>query len=167
MFDSNNFSIFLPAAFFSPEKLLATPKKITTYTSKVPQQMPPSSLPLTLSTEKGIFLQNFQRHENRTTHTSLCHIISLLSAAGRLACRSRGNHICALRDESIESGKMLAPTLTVMTSPTITEGEPQCLQTKTRESSGWCTAKEQVTENSSASVLYYNGNRVSRDWKRF
>ena len=142
-------------------------KKITTYASKPPQQMPPPSLPLTLPTEKGIFLQNFQSHENRTTHTSLCHIISLLSAAGRLACRSRGNHICALRDESIESGKMLVPTLKVMISPTIPEAELQCVQTKTRESSGWCTAKEQVAENSSASVLYNNGNRVSRDWEKF
>ena len=129
--------------------------------------MPPRSLPLTLPTEKGIFLHNFQSHENKTTHTSLCHILSLLSAPGRLACRSTGNHICALRDEPIESGKMLAPTLTVMISPTITEGEPQCVQTKTRESSGWCTAKEQVAENSSASVLYNNGNRVSGDWERF
>ena len=149
--DSNNFSIFLPAA----------------YASKLLQQMPPTSLPLTLPTEKVIFLQNFQTHENRTIHTSLCHSLSLLSAPGRLACRSRGNHICALQDESIESRTMLAPTLTVMISPTITDGEPQCVQTKTRESSGWCTAKEQVAENSSASVLYNNGNRVSRDWERF
>ena len=167
MFDSNNFSIFLPAAFVSPEKLLATPKKITTYASKLPQQMPPPSLPLTLPTENGLFLQNFQSHENRTTQTSLCHIISLLSAAGRLACRSRGNHVCSLGDESIESEKMVAPTLTVMISSTITEGEPQCVQTKTRESSGWCTAKEQVAENSSASVLYNNSSRMSRDWERF
>ena len=136
----------------------------TTYASKLLQQMSPPSLLLILPTEEGIFLQNFESHENRTTHTSLCHILSLLSAPGRLACRSRGNHICALRDESIESGKMLAPTLTVMISPTITEGEPECVQTKTRESSGWCTPKEQVAENSSASN---NGNRVSRDWERF
>ena len=141
--------------------------KIITYASKLLQQMPPPSLPLTLPTEKGIFLQNFQSHENRTTHTPLCHIFSLLSAPGRLAGRSRGNHICALRDESIESGKMLAPTLTVVISPTITDGEPQCVQTKTSESSGWCTAKEQVAEHSSASVLYNNGNTVSRKWKKF
>ena len=149
--DSKNFIIFLPAA----------------YASKLLQQMPPPSLPLTLPTEKGIFLQNFGTHEKRTIRTSLCHILSLLSAPGRLAWRSRGNHICALQDESIESGKMLAPTLTVMICPTITEGEPQCVQTKTREPSGWCTAKEQVAENSSASVLYNNCNRVSRDWERF
>ena len=54
-----------------------------------------------------------------------------------------------------------------MISPTITEEEPQCVQTRTRESSGWCTANEQVAENSSAFVLYNNGNRVSRDWERF
>ena len=149
--DSNNFSISISAA----------------YASKVLQQMPPPSLPLTLPAEKGIFLQNFQTHENRTIHTSLCHLLSLLSAPGRLACRSRGNHICALQDESIESGKMLAPTLTLIISPKITEGEPQCVQTKARESSGWCTAKEQLAENSSSSVLYNNGNRVSRDLERF
>ena len=143
------------------------PQNVKKYAGKLLQQMPPPGLPLTLSTEKGIFVQNFQSHDNRTIHTSLCHILSLLSAPGRLACRSRGDHIGALRDESIESGKMLAPTLTVMISPKITEGQPQCLQTKTRESSGWCTAKEQVVENSSASVLYNNSNRVSRDWERF
>ena len=81
---------------------------------------------------------------------SYCHILSLLTAK-----------------VSIESGKMLAPTLTVRISPTIIEGEPQCVQTKTPETSGWCTAKEQVAVNSSASVLYNNGNRVSRDWERF
>ena len=61
----------------------------------------------------------------------------------------------------------MAPALTVMISPTITEGEPGCVQIKTCESSGWCTAREQVAENSGASVLYNNGNRVTRDWERF
>ena len=165
--DSNNFSIFLPAAFFSAEKLLATQKKITPYACRQATKANAAPRPPPhLAHEKGIFLQNFESHENRTTHTSLCHILILLSAPGRLACRSRGNHICALRDQSIESRKMLAPTLTVMISPTITEGEPQCVQTKTRESS-WCTAKEQVAENSSASILYNNDNKVSRDWERF
>ena len=133
------------------------------YHSKCRPPASPSPCPL----EKAFFfrISNHMKTGQLTHH--LCQIISLLTAAGRLACRSRGNHICALRDESIESGKMLAPTLTVMISPTITEGEPQGVQTKTRESSGWCTAKEQVAENSSASVLYNNGNKVSRDWERF
>ena len=165
--DSKNYSIFLPAACFSPEILLATPKPITTYASKLLQQLPPHSLPLTLPTEKDIFLQNFKSHEYRKTHTSLCHILSLLSAPGRLACGSRGNHICALRNESIESGKTLASTLTVMISPKRTEGGAQCVQTKTSEESGWCTAREQVAESSSTSVLYKDRNRVNRDWESF